>query len=205
MKGRTAIRGIASAKGIRIETKVMMGRAHFGERMRALLSYVVLLVISLCACTGNGDTVRKSLLQLSRATGEQERVEIIARELWDVNDPRIERDFIKRLSAERTQEAYYVAQYLAKRGNLEALKILSENGAGYPISSWQWSYTLREFGRHHYEPAIPTLIDNLDAACLNVVDEACAALRLFYPDAPRSFSSQADVTAYFEMRYRTGH
>ncbi len=148
-----------------------------------------------------GDQVDGLLSQLSGAQDESDRAHIIAFDLWNIDDPRIEIDFLKRLSFETTEEAYYVAQYLAKKGNLKALEILNQNNFRYPISSWQWSYTLREFGRHKFTPAIPILIADLDAASLNVVDEAFEALLVFYPDSPTSFQSLEEMKIYFKKRY----
>ncbi len=148
-----------------------------------------------------GDKVDELLSQLSHAQEEYDRVHIIAFDLWNIDDPRIETEFVKRLSPEPTEEAYYIAQYLAKKGNLKALEILKKKHFIYPVSSWQWSYTLREFGRHKFTPAIPTLIYYLDAASLNVVDEAFEALLVFYPDSPTSFQSLEEMRTYFKKRY----
>lgn len=162
-------------------------------------------LVFLCALTLNafaGDKVDELLSQLSDAQDESARAHIIAFDLWNIDDPRIEKEFVKRLSPEQTEEAYYVAQYLAKKGNRKALEILNENHFSYPISSWQWSYTLKEFGRQKFTPAIPTLIYYLDAASLNVVDEAFEALLVFYPDSPTSFQSLEEMKTYFKKRYK---
>ena len=149
-----------------------------------------------------GDQVDQLLSQLSHTKDEYDRVHIITFDLWNIDDPRIENEFAKRLSDAPTEEAYYVAQYLAKKGNTKALEILNKNNFKYPVSSWQWSYTLREFGRHKFIPAIPTLIYGLGAASLNVVDEAYKALLVFYPDSPASFQSIEEMKTYFEKRYK---
>ncbi|MDD5756928.1 MAG: hypothetical protein WC324_02380 [Candidatus Omnitrophota bacterium] len=147
------------------------------------------------------DKVDEVLSKLSHAQEESDRVHIISFDLWNLDDPRIECELVKRLSSETTQEAYYVAQYLAKKGNKKALEILNRNNSGYPISSWQWSYTLKEFGRYKFVPAIPTLIESLDAASLNVVNEACKALQAFFPDSPATFQSLEEMKGYFMKRY----
>ena len=146
------------------------------------------------------DTVGELLSQLSRTQEESDRVLIIMHDLWNLDDSRIEKEFMKRLSPQPTEEAYYVAQYLAKKGNTIALEILNKNYFMYPISSWQWSFTVREFGRHKYAPAIPNLIESLNAASLNVVDEAYLALRVFFPDSPTNFRSLEEMKTYFEKR-----
>jgi hypothetical protein len=163
---------------------------------------MVAIVLALIAVSAfAADKVDELLGRLAHTQGESDRAHIIAFDLWNLNDPRIERDFVKRLSPKTTEEAYYIAQYLAKRGNRNALEILNENNFKYPISSWQWSYTLREFGRQRFTPAIPTLIEDLDAASLNVVDEAFKALLVFYPDSPPTFASTKEMKSYFEKRY----
>lgn len=160
----------------------------------------ILLFATVVSAFGS-DRVDVLLSKLSHTREESERTHIIAFDLWNLNDPKIERDFVKRLSPKTTEEAYYVAQYLAKRGNKDALEILSRNNFKYPISSLQWSYTLKEFARHKFTPAIPTLIDDLDAASLNVVDEAFRALLVSYPDSPTTFASLREMKSYFEKRY----
>jgi hypothetical protein len=172
----------------------------FGYKMKKqLLAAIFLYAMVLHAFAG--DKVDELLSQLSHAEDESDRVHIIAFDLWNLDDPRIDSEFVKRLSSETTGEAYYVAQYLAKRGNRKALEILNRNNYKYPISSWQWSYTLKEFGRHKFTPAIPTLIEALDAASLNVVDEAYKALQVFYPDSPANFQSLKEMKTYFEKRH----
>jgi hypothetical protein len=163
-----------------------------------------LIVVILCSTAlyaFAGDKVDELLSRLSRAQEESDRVHVISHDLWNIDDPRVEREFVRRLSLEPTEEAYFIAQYLAKKGNTNALEILNKNNFKYPISSWQWSYTLKEFGRYRYTPAIPTLIQDLDAASLNVVDQAFNALRVFYPESPTSFQSLNEMKTYFKKRY----
>ena len=167
---------------------------------RQVITAILLYAIAFSAFAG--DKVDELLSKLSRTQEESDRAHIIAFDLWNLDDPRIERDFVKRLSPKTTEEAYYVAQYLAKKGNKNALEILNKNNFKYPISSWQWSYTLKEFGRHKFIPANPTLIENLDAASLNVVDEAFKAILVFYPDSPETFASPSEMKRYFQKRYR---
>ncbi len=66
---------------------------------------------------------------------------------------------------------YYPIQYLAKRCNGRALARLSRPANvlnGYPIACLQWQYTVKTFGDCHYRPAIPDLIADLNAACMNI-------------------------------------
>ncbi len=171
-------------------------------RHKVTIRLIALMVLAAAFSVYGDDKVDELLIQLSRSGDEYERVHIIAFDLWNIDDPRIENEFLKRLSAQPTEEAYYVAQYLAKKGNEKALEILNKNSVKYPISSRQWSYTLREFGRQKFVPAIPTLIECLDAASLNVVEEALKALLVFYPDSPMDFESPAEMKAYFTKRYK---
>jgi hypothetical protein len=81
------------------------------------------------------------------------------------------------------------------------LEILCKNDFKYPISSLEWAYTLREFGKQKYKPAIPILIEDLGAASLNVVEEAFNSLKVFYPDSPSNFSSIKEMKTYFQNKY----
>ena len=167
--------------------------------MKMLIAIAVVLFVG-ANCIA-GDKVEDLLSKLSHSKNESERVDIISRELWAIDDPRIEEDFMKKLTSNPTREDYYIAQYLAKKGVVKAMAILCANSSKYPISSLQWAYTLKEFGIHKYEPAIPFLIDGLGAASLNVVDEAFHALRVFYPESPSDFSSIQEMKTYFENMY----
>jgi hypothetical protein len=160
-------------------------------------------MFSMAVSAFGADAIGEYLERLKRSKDEADRVRIIAVDLWESEDHRVSREFSKMLSAKVTEEDYFVAQYLAKLGNTNALRILVRNAFEYPVSSWQWSFTLREFGKKKYKPAIPVLIDGLDAASFNVVEEAQGALAVFYPDSPTNFTTLRDMKDYFQKRYRS--
>ena len=117
--------------------------------------------------------------------------------LFGMHSPEITKAFEARLNEKTDEDDYYVAQYLAERGNRRALEILNRNYFQYPVSSWQWSYTAGLFGRFDYRPAIPNLVKSLNAASLNLVSGAASALRLLYPDAPEKFETLEACHTYF--------
>jgi hypothetical protein len=97
---------------------------------------------------------------------------------------------------------YYNALYLAKKGNRKALSILTANCWKYSVSSVQWADALSEFGHQHYRPAIPCLIESLNAMVLNAGDASYQSLLEFYPDAPGDLPSQETAEEYFQNRYK---
>lgn len=153
------------------------------------------------ACPAREAYVREMLYRLAHCDDEEERTAIVGTDLWDVVDKRIDDAYAKRLSRDRTKEAMFVAWRLAKNGNTDALAILAANEFKYPVSSAEWSNVIEVFAAYNYRPAIPALIKNMDAACLNVVDEASAALYVFYPDARKDFKTIDEEQAYFQKRY----
>ncbi len=114
--------------------------------------------------------------------------------LYPMDDKRINAAFKKYINSNELSETmYYCLNYLAKQGDMEALKILNKNYFKYPVSSWQWSYTVELFGKYHYIQATENLLTSLDAASLNVVDAAFKSLFLLYPDAPRKFDTPEEA------------
>ncbi len=123
--------------------------------------------------------------------------------LYQIDDPAIRAAFERRLGDGESEEDYYVANYLAKTGDRRALAVLNSHYFRYPVSSWQWSFTVALFGKHAYLPAVPNLIGSLDAASLNVGWAALESLQEIYPDAPRHFGSRSEARAYFGRRWRS--
>jgi hypothetical protein len=140
------------------------------------------------------------LERLEKSSDETERAEIIGTDLWDESDPRIEKAYVHRLSHGRTADDLYVAWYLAKRGNRDALRILNDNYYQDPVSSWDWSYVIQVFARQKYEPAIPNLIGSLRCASWNLAGEAYTTLRVFYPDSPGNLPSPEATYQYYKKR-----
>lgn len=109
--------------------------------------------------------------------------------LYRIDDPEVEA-FFKQLVAKKYndgEDLYYPLNYLAKRCDSQALRVLSGNGKGgykgYP-GCQQWATTVELFGNCNYRPAIPYLIDSVDAACLNIGLAAIDDLKEMYPDSP---------------------
>lgn len=128
--------------------------------------------------------------------------------LYKIDDPAVAA-FFKRLVKESFDDGeslYYPLNYLAKRCDNGALRILSGNGRGhypgYP-GCLQWSTTVELFGKCRYRPAAPYLIDSLDAACLNIGVAADDSLRAIFPSSP-TFDSAPKEQAYFRRRAREG-
>lgn len=123
----------------------------------------------------------------------------------DRDDPRINSLMRRELDDGTWRGDYYNALYLAKRGDLKALSMLRTNCWKYGISSAEWADALIQFGRQHYRPSIPCLIESANAASLNAADAAYESLLLFYPDAPKDLPSPEATQDYFRNRYRSEH
>jgi hypothetical protein len=126
--------------------------------------------------------------------------------LYRIDDPQIEA-FFKRLIAEGYDDGeglYYPLNYLAKRCDPDALRVLSGNGKGgykgYP-GCLQWGKTVELFGKCKYRPAIPYLIESVEAACMNIGIAAVEDLQTMYPGSP-DFSeySLEQIENYFRRR-----
>jgi len=126
--------------------------------------------------------------------------------LYRINDPEVAA-FFKRLVAERFddgEELYYPLNYLAKRCDTNALRILSGDGhggyKGYP-GCMQWGTTVELFGKCKYRPAIPYVIDSINAACMNIGIAAVEDLRKMYRGSPdfKHYSLEG-IEQYFRHR-----
>jgi hypothetical protein len=125
----------------------------------------------------------------------------VAEALYAIEDPRILACFRKRVSTDVTWVDYLCVNYVAKTGDTRALKILNDNYRKYPTSSVQWSCTVELFGRFHYEPAIPNLIESLGAASLNLVDAAQGSLEQLFPGPHPEFKTIHEAETYFQRKY----
>lgn len=123
--------------------------------------------------------------------------------LYRINDPEVEA-FFKQLITEKYddgEELYYPLNYLAKRCDTDALRVLSGNGKGgykgYPGCE-QWGTTVELFGKCKYKTAIPYLVDSVQAACMNIGIAAVEDLRKMYPGSPnfKHYSPQ-QIEQYF--------
>ena len=129
---------------------------------------------------------------------------LVSRVLYQIDDERIYKAFAIRLDDKETEESYYVANYLAKHGHTAALATLNKHYFRYPVSSWQWSYTVELFGKYKYQPAVNNLIASLDAASWNVAQAACDALRALFPDSPAHFDGPVEAKDYYINQLRNG-
>jgi len=126
--------------------------------------------------------------------------------LYRINDREVAA-FFKRLIADGYddgEDLYYPLNYLAKRCDPDALRVLSGNGhggyKGYP-GCLQWGKTVELFGKCKYRPAIPYLINSIQAACMNIGIAAVEDLRKMYAGCP-SFEdySLEQIEQYFRTR-----
>ena len=92
---------------------------------------------------------------------------------------------------------YYVVGYLADLGDRKALAILNKHLWDWPTSSWGMSYDIPMFAKYKYWPAVPNIIDCLDAASGNLAGAAYDAIYKFYPHAKRNFDSIKAMQKYF--------
>ena len=90
------------------------------------------------------------LASLDASNNEEVRKWLVSGVLYHIDDPRIYDAFTRRLNDKEDEESYYVANYLAKQGNTAALATLNRHYFQYPVSSWQWSYTVELFGKYRY-------------------------------------------------------
>jgi hypothetical protein len=134
------------------------------------------------------------------ADSTQEEYVILA--AYDLEDPRVVAVMARHVTSETTAVAYYAANYLAKRGDRQALAVLSSNAGQYGISSAQWATTVRLFGKYKFMPAVPYLIDSLDAASMNVGAAATESLLDIFPGP---YPSELDLVSWqehFRRMYR---
>lgn len=92
---------------------------------------------------------------------------------------------------------YYPANYLAKRCDPEALKLLS-SGKARGQGCLQFQSTVETFGRCKYRPAIPYLVNSaLQDMCGNIAEAAANDLRALYPGGPQTFDSAELAQAFY--------
>jgi hypothetical protein len=128
-------------------------------------SSVLSIIFVICiADAARADGIDHLLKRLATATTSEERTELVGTELFRASDPRITNAFKRLLSDKKDREALFVAWYLAKQGDRDALKILNQNFYQYDCSSYEWSYVLPLFGMYDYRPAVPHLVDSLESA-----------------------------------------
>jgi len=130
--------------------------------------------------------------------------------LYRIDDPEVAA-FFKQLVTDAYDDGellYYPLNYLAKRCDADALRVLSGDGKGsykgYP-GCLQWSKTVELFGECNYRPAVPYLINSIQAACMNIGIAAVEDLRKMYPGSPDFEDySLGEIEQYFRERAATG-
>jgi len=127
-----------------------------------------------------------------RAADDAQRATLL-QVLYHIDDKQIDSALRGCATPGATEEAYYCLNYLAKRGDTTALRLLNDHYYEYPISSLQWSYTVALFGKFQYRRATENLLESVDAASGNVGGAAVEALLELYPGAPRDFASAEEA------------
>lgn len=109
---------------------------------------------------------------------------------------------------------YFALQYLADRCDPDALRELNrpENFKdSYPVGCISWQYTLADFGKCAYHPAIALLAVSLDSACVNNIVAAEDSLRHLLPKSScwklggLSGNFQAETACYLKQVGSSAH
>jgi hypothetical protein len=140
------------------------------------------------------------LASLNASTNEDVREYLVSEVLCRIDDRRIYDAFALRLDNKEDRESYYVALYLAERGDASALATLNRHYFAYPVASYEWASAAEMFGKYKYVPATTNLVDSLDAASLNLSAAACNALQEIFPDSPKHFSGPTEARSYYIKR-----
>jgi hypothetical protein len=140
------------------------------------------------------------LTSLDTSTNGGAREWLISDVLYRIDDHKISGAFARRLSDKEDRESYFVALYMAERGNETALATLNRHYFAYPVASFEWASAAKIFGRYKYSPATTNLVDSLDAASLNLSAAACNALQDIFPDSPKRFSGPTEAKNYYVKR-----
>jgi hypothetical protein len=120
--------------------------------------------------------------------------------LYRIDDHKVFEAFARRLSDNEDRQSYYVALYLAERGDTVALETLNRHYFQYTVASFEWAHAAEAFGKFRYTPAARNLTESLDAASLNLSGATCNALQEIYPDSPRHFAGPTEARNYYIKR-----
>jgi hypothetical protein len=128
----------------------------------------------------------------------------IERVAYHFDTPEV-REFMQQVLRERKvdgEELYWPANYLAKKCDPLGLRWL-RTGRGRDQGGLQYATTLELFGKCHYRPAIPMLVDEaLSDFSGNVAAGASDSLDSLYPDHPVNLDSLEEVQKYYCGRAR---
>lgn len=120
--------------------------------------------------------------------------------LYHIEDRRIYDAFVARLGDNEDRESYYIALYLAQRGNMTALATLNRHYFQYPVASFEWEGAVAAFGKFRYMPAATNVVGTLNAANLGLAGTSCDALQKMFPDSPREFIGPSEAKEYYTKR-----
>ena len=123
---------------------------------------------------------------------------LVAEVVRQFDDPAVLAAFEKHPTDGDDRVTWYCLQYRAERGDMEALRILNAHYRDYPVSSAEWAETAALFGEFAYTPAIPNLIESLDAASLNLAGTACVSLEKLFPGPHPDLEGPGAAKRYFE-------
>ncbi|MHC5212613.1 MAG: hypothetical protein ACYTG2_18015 [Planctomycetota bacterium] len=130
--------------------------------------------------------------------------EWIARAVAGWSEPEVLGALKARALAGRSTTDWLCLDTLAARGDERALFLLNANFFRFGCSSVEWSDTIRHFGTFRYSPAVPNLIDALDAASLNVGGAALEALGRIFPGPHPELRQIATAQEYFTRLAQRG-
>ncbi len=117
--------------------------------------------------------------------------------LYHIKNNKVKKALKKTATTNINKITYYSHNYLAKQGDKKSIKMLNNNWHKYPVSSWQWSYTVNIFGKYKYKPAVPNMIKGLDSASGNMFDSCLTNLFKIYPDTRQKFNSVKEAKKFF--------
>ncbi len=130
------------------------------------------------------------------------QMQYVIEALSEIDDPKIIKIFKRSISKKTTKNNFHCLNYLAKKGDFAALKVLNDNYNKYPVSSVEWAEAVKWFGVYKYKPSIPNLIKSLDAASGNVGCAAFVCLAQFFDGPHPEFESIEETTIYFTKLYK---
>lgn len=138
--------------------------------------------------------------QLNAKNSPESREWIVSNVLFGMNDHRIYGAFLKKLSDKEDRENYYIALYLAQRGNMQALATLNRHYFQYPVASFEWEVAVAAFGKFAYMPAVTNVYGDLNAANLGLAGTAYGSLQEMFPGSPTNLGSPLAAEVYFGKR-----
>jgi hypothetical protein len=103
--------------------------------------------------------------------------------LLNMDDPSVDR-VLRRYKTSATDDAnYFVNVYFARHCDTAALGNLLANYDAYKLPPLEKAGVALLFGGCQYKPAVPVLLDSLNAMVLNLAEQAQESLGDIYPDA----------------------